>query len=179
MNRRAGWLALGLVACGDARLADEAAALCDGCDACAVDHPSVDGAQHVEGGVDYADLPPAGGDHDPCWTGWGVHAVDPGDEHWVHNLEHGGVVFLYRCPDGCPDEVVALEALVADLPPGTAILTPYEALPTAFAAVAWGHRLLTDCFDDRAMRGFYDLYVDQAPESVQSPPPGGCAPTTP
>lgn len=171
-------LVVGVVGCGDAKLRDRADELCLSCDAtCRVDHPRSDGAQHVSGGLDYDDVPPAGGDHDGCWAAWGVHATDPGDEHWVHNLEHGGVVFLYRCPEGCPDEVAALEAEVALRP--TTILAPYDALPTTYAAVAWEHRLLTDCFDLDAMIGFYDLFVDQAPESVAAGPSAGCMETTP
>lgn len=144
---------------------------CTSCGAC-TETRVVTSAQHVQGGVDYADVPPLGGSHDPCWTRFGVHEVEVADERWVHNLEHGAVVFLYHCPDGCEEERAALEFLATPRP--FALVMPYAELPTRFAAVAWGHRLLTDCFDEAALEAFYDRYVDQALESSTSPPPGGC-----
>jgi hypothetical protein len=142
---------------------------CTSCGAC-VESRAVTSAQHVAGGIDYADKPPFGGSHDPCWTRFGVHEREVADEHWVHNLEHGAVVFLYHCPDGCEDELAALEFLAATRP--FVLVMPYADLPTRFGAVAWGHRLLTECFDEGAFETFYELYSDQAPESSASP--GGC-----
>jgi hypothetical protein len=127
-------------------------------------------SSHVSGGVDYDDLPPTGGPHDPCWAEWGVHEEEVPDERWVHNLEHGGVVFLHNCPNGCPDAVDRMEKLVT----GQAILTPYAALPSRFAVVSWEHRLLMDCADTDAMQAFYDTHFDQAPESSTSAPGESC-----
>jgi hypothetical protein len=101
-----------------------------------------------------------------------VHESEVPDERWVHNLEHGAVVFLYHCPDGCPTEVLALEALAAARP--FALVMPYAALPERFAAVAWGHRLRSECFDQDAFQEFYDTYFNRAPESLTNPPPSGC-----
>lgn len=47
---------------------------------------------------------------------------------------------------------------------------PYASLPTRFAAVSWGRRLLTDCFDEAQMEAFYAEHVDNAPESITSNP---------
>lgn len=128
---------------------------------------------HVEGEVAYEDPPPMGGDHNACWAEWGVYTTELDDERWVHNMEHGGIVFLYRCPDGCDEEVALLTSLVQSYGP-TAILTPYEALPVNFAAVSWGHRLLSDCLDLDALRNFYTAHVDQGPESSTASPGEGC-----
>lgn len=172
-------LPLILAGCGATDLTEIEEILCGQCDAtCTYDEPAVTSASHIDGGLDYPDAPPAGGDHDPCWTTWGVHPTDPGDEHWVHNLEHGGVVYLYDCPDGCEADVAALEAMVADLPEGTVILAPYDGLKTQFAAVAWERRLQLDCLDTGALVEFYERFVDNAPESVTAGPPGGCMETT-
>ena len=132
----------------------------------------LDPAQHVTGTIPYADLPPAGGPHNPCWAAFGVHETPVPAERWVHNLEHGGVVFLYNCPEGCDTEVEQLQTLVDGTP--QALLTEYEGLPARFAVVAWGHRLVSDCFDSEAFLAFYADHVDQAPESITAGPPAGC-----
>ena len=164
-------LPLSLLACSPVPLEDpDAAILCDTCDeVCTLEQETPDSAQHITGGLDYADPPPFGGDHDPCWAPWGIHTTEIPDENWVHNLEHGGVVILHNC-GGC-SEVAELEAWVTSQPEGTVLISPYAALSTAFAAVSWGRRLMTDCGDVETMQAFYDLYVDQAPESVVAPPP--------
>jgi hypothetical protein len=129
-------------------------------------------ALHVVGDIVYPDPPPAGGNHNQCWGMWGVHERELADERFVHNLEHGGVVFLYRCPEGCGPEVAALGEFVRghDL----AIVTPYASLPTRFGAVAWGHRLLSDCFDRSAFERFYADHRDRGLESISAQPPSDC-----
>lgn len=155
------WWILVLIACGRDPCADD------------VERIPVDDSPHVPGGIDYDDAPPVGGPHDPCWADWGVHAEELPDERWVHNLEHGGIVFLYNCPDGCAADVAALEGLAAELGAFT-ILTPYAALPTRFGVVAWEHRLLLDDADLDAMRCFYLDHVDRAPESTVADPSESC-----
>ncbi len=34
----------------------------------------------------------------------------------MHNLEHGGVVFLYNCPLGCEDEIADLQSVMEARP---------------------------------------------------------------
>lgn len=129
-------------------------------------------AQHVEGDIDYGALPPAGGPHNGCWGDFGVHDEPFAPENWVHNLEHGAVVLLHDCPDGCDAELTALEGFVAER--SWAILTAYADMETRFAVVAWGYRLMSDELDLDAFADFYDAHADQAPESVPSGKPGGC-----
>jgi len=142
---------------------DASNGLCTSCGDCE-ESQRISSALHVAAPIDYADLPPLGGNHAPCWTRYGVHASEVLDERWVHNLEHGAVVFLYNCPEGCPDQLARLTELAASRP--FALVTPYAALPGQFAAVAWGHRLVSECFDEEVFRQFYESYVDKAPESI-------------
>ena len=146
----------------------------DGALACAPREQAVEvaSALHVAGDIVYPDPPPAGGNHNQCWGAWGVHERELADERFVHNLEHGGVVYLYRCPEGCADEVAWLSEFVRgrDL----ALVTPYAALPTRFGIVSWGHRLLSDCLDRATFERFYTEHRDQGLESVSAQPPADC-----
>lgn len=145
--------------------------LCTSCGACE-EQLSIAGAAHVEGDLRYPDPPPASGDHNPCWAKWGAHEEPVADENWVHNLEHGGVVFLYRCDSGCDEQVKMLAQFVEGHE--RALLTEYEDLPTKYAVVAWGVRLLSNCFDRGVFEDFYALHVGRGPESVTAGPPDHC-----
>lgn len=133
---------------------------------------AVTSARHTTAPIDYPDPPPAGGDHSPCWTNFGVHTTEVADENWVHNLEHGGVVFLYACPTGCAAEQSALEAMANGRP--FAVVTPYAEMTAKFAVVAWGHRLVSNVLDLDAFEAFYTSHVDRAPESSSYNPPVAC-----
>lgn len=187
------WLScvLGLLACSDASDPDasspdasapdagepqtdasfEEGDICASCGPCEQIVPAED-FNHRNEPIEYADVPPTGGDHSACWTTFGVHATEVPDERWVHNLEHGAVVFLHHCPDGCEAERTKLEGLARGRP--FSVVVPYAQLPTRFGVVAWGHRLLADCLDEEAFTQFYDAHVNQARESSTSGPPSSC-----
>jgi hypothetical protein len=122
--------------------------------------------------IDYPDPPPTSGNHDPCWAPWGVHREEWPARNWVHNLEHGGVVFLHNCPDRCTTELEAFTNLARQKQ--RTLVTPYAALPKRFAVVAWGHRLVSDCLDLAAFSEFYDAHFDHGRESIGSGPPANC-----
>lgn len=145
--------------------------VCTSCGACE-ERFAIEGAVHEAGDLDYDQVPPVGGNHNPYWANWGVHAEPVPDQCFVHNMEHGGVIFLHDCPDGCAAEVAELEAFVGDH--ALALLTPYDGLPARFALTAWGRRLVSDCFDMAAFTQFYLAYSDMAPESVAGNPPREC-----
>lgn len=130
-----------------------------------------EGTQHIAASIplDYTDAPPSGGNHDPCWAAWGVHSEAVPARNFVHNLEHGGVVLLHDCD--C--DVSALEGLASTLG-GNVLVTPYPGLGKPFGALAWGHRLLLDCYDASALSAFYADHQNQAPERTAAPPPGSC-----
>lgn len=166
--------AVALDASADGNVHEDAAVVASdaGCTVPAEEAVEVMSALHVVGDIVYPDPPPAGGNHNACWGTWGVHESELADERFVHNLEHGGVVFLHNCSEGCPDEVNALTQIVRTRP--LTIVTPYAALPTRFGIVAWGQRLLSDCFDRDAFESFYFAHRDQGPESVSAEPAASC-----
>jgi hypothetical protein len=146
---------------------------CTSCGGCAEVLP-VTTAMHVVGRVDYPDTPPASGEHNGrCWSDWGVEESEVPPERWVHNLEHGGVVFLHHCPDGCDEDLATLRELVTGR--RFTLMTSYAQLPTRFAVISWGVRMLSDCLDRQAFEAFYDTHVNRAPESIDAPPAAICA----
>jgi len=96
---------------------------------------------------------------------WGSYTAEIPDEALVHNLEHGGIGLHYNCPSGCP-EIVA--QLVDMAPTGFSqfVISPYSNMESKIAVTAWQRILHLDEFDENAIRGFIDAYLDAAPESV-------------
>ncbi|HEX3596273.1 MAG TPA: DUF3105 domain-containing protein [Polyangiaceae bacterium] len=164
-------------ACSSSRPTPKGGTVCDSCGACE-ESRAVTSANHVLGTIDYPDPPPTGGDHNPCWATWGVHDDVVKPENWVHNLEHGGMVFLYRSraelngagttPGADGGTLADIDALVQQLP--RTLSTEYAALPRTFAVVAWGHRLVSDCVDLAAAHAFYDEHFNQGPEDIPDDP---------
>jgi hypothetical protein len=149
------------------------AGLCGSCGGCEEKQPTQAGI-HTTDPIDYPDPPPTSGPHNPCWARWGVYDTAVAAERWVHNLEHGGVVFLYNCPQGCPADVDTLKQLISTH--RRTVLTAYDKLPKRFAVVSWGHRLVTDCVDEAAFNAFYAANFDHGAESNDSQPDVSCPP---
>ena len=96
---------------------------------------------------------------------WGNYNTEISDEALVHNLEHGGIGLHYNCPSGCAD----LEAqLIGMAPTGFSqfVISPYSNMERKIAVTAWRRILFLDEFDQAAIRGFINAYLDHAPESV-------------
>ena len=94
--------------------------------------------------VPYNSDPPTSGPHLPYIAPWGVHNVPIVRELQVHNLEDGGVVIQYNCPNGCADLVTQLEAVVKGYD-RQVLLAPYPGMKTRIALTAWTR---LDAFDD-------------------------------
>jgi hypothetical protein len=139
-----------------------------------VDSPAYEGNMHVvePTPVSYQANPPASGPHWPQWQEpWGPYPSELPRERWVHNLEHGGIVLLYNCPNGCPDVVTQLGVLRDATPPDQyneqrIIITPDSVMPHQVAAAAWLWRWQGDAVDMQALRCFIDARYDRAPESI-------------
>ena len=59
---------------------------------------------HTEDDVDYEQVPPVGGMHDPVWLDCGAYDAPVRDENAVHDLEHGSIWITYQ-PDLGADDV--------------------------------------------------------------------------
>jgi len=118
---------------------------------CHVSYVPFEGGNHVPEGtvIDYVANPPASGPHYPVWARYEDFSVVIPRGYWVHNLEHGAIVIVYR-PDAPADVVAALHAAYRAIPIdpecGTntrSLMTPDPLLDTPFAVVARGH--VMDC----------------------------------
>lgn len=105
----------------------------------------------------YSTFPPTSGPHLGSLARWGVHDVPIADELQVHNLEDGGVLVQYNCPEGCPDLVAQLEGIVDHFDEGV-ILAPYPAMETRIALTAWQRIDRLEAFDGERIEQFIRAY---------------------
>lgn len=112
--------------------------------------------------------PPQSGTHCGDWErDWGVHTDVVPRATWVHNLEHGGIVLLYNCPEPCDAEVAVLGEVVAERPTMRILVTPDPGLDAPrFAAVAWTWIYETDAPDKETLLCFVDQHENHAPEDI-------------
>lgn len=127
-----------------------------------------EGAMHVVVGSnpEWNNNPPHSGPHYPTAAPWGDYAtLERG--HWVHSLEHGGIVLLHDCPQGCADELAQLRS-VRSLRPEARIIMTHDPLLEAsrFAAVAWTWVYEFDTVDLDALTCFIDQHEGNAPEDI-------------
>jgi hypothetical protein len=124
--------------------------------------------------VAYGSVPPTSGPHYPYWAAFKTYSAPIPAGYWVHSLEHGAVVILYNCPNGCDAELAALDAYLAAIPadplcvPPLAhryLVVPDPTLPFTFAAAAWGNGLTSSCFDLPALGAFISAHYAMAPEN--------------
>lgn len=110
---------------------------------------------HVQGTVDYAQTPPAGGPHNQYWLNCGVYSEPQQNENAVHSLEHGAVWVTY---DAAQISGADLDALRAQMPSTYTLLTPYEGLPSPIVLSAWNAQLQIDSPSDPRIGEFFEEY---------------------
>jgi hypothetical protein len=115
----------------------------------------------------YNSDPPTSGDHWPNTGPWGISNNELDDELLVHNLEHGGIIVEYNCPEGCQDIVDQLTAIVSPYPVKL-ILAPRDNMEHTIAVTAWTRLLTMDAVDAAQIQAFIDAYIDKGPEKIQS-----------
>ena len=159
------------------------------------------GHNHVDPGtrVTYTNCPPASGKH---YIGSGVGPIPaklygPDDvtipQGWVHNLEHGALVLLYKCPGPACDaagqaELKALQARwpnspICKFPPNAVspVITRFDDMPWPYAALVWDVVLPMSTLDEAAMFKFYaergERFNVQEPQCPAPTPTPGPTPT--
>src|SRR5687768_15205991 len=156
------------------------------------------GAGHGTTGskVKYPYCPPASGKH---YNGAGVGPIQarvygPDDtvipNGWVHNLEHGGLVVVYK---GAQVDEAALRALFDAMPlspvcgfePGgqspSPVIARFDDMAWPFAAIVWGRVLPLQTLDQGAILDFYQTFGERTnpeelcPGARESAAPSGAA----
>jgi hypothetical protein len=154
------------------------------------------GRRHAETGekVTYTYCPPASGPHynqsavgpiNPRPYGPSDRAIPQG---WIHNLEHGALVVLYRGLEGDPGPSPEAQATLQDLfdnfppspvcgiQPGTSqgpVIARFDDMPTPYAAMVWGRVLPLNELDTAQILEFWQIWGERTnPEAL-------CAPASP
>jgi hypothetical protein len=115
---------------------------------------------HKDGPLEYDQLPPVGGDHNPRWLACDVYEEPVPDEFAVHSLEHGAV-WLTHAPDLAEDAVAQLAEL-AERNREYVLVSPYEGLDSRIVAVAWGYSMEASDADDPRLAEFVDAFAGGA-----------------
>lgn len=126
--------------------------------------------------IEYSFCPPTSGNHYNQPRAPIRAAVYPKTEEqipglWIHNLEHGYIVALYRCPSptDCPTdaEMAQMQAFFDQSPvsanaacPKKVIVARFDSMTTKFALLAWGRAYLTDTFDLDTALTFAQQWMD-------------------
>ena len=109
------------------------------------------------GSTIYNSTPPTSGPHLGNLASWGVHSQPIPNEQQIHNLEDGGVVIQYNCPDGCEDLVAQLSAIVKKYEEQV-VLAPYPGMDSRIALTAWTRIDKFDDFDAQRIERFIKAY---------------------
>ena len=119
--------------------------------------------QHTEGSVDYAQSPPAGGEHNPIWQNCGFYEEPVRNENAVHSLEHGAVWITYL-PDLPQDEIERVRDLAQS--DSYVLASPYADQSSPIVASAWGKQLSLESAEDSDLERFVNAY-SQGPQTPE------------
>jgi uncharacterized protein DUF3105 len=163
MRRRSALLAALVVACTIASAHAQGRQLPD------------EGQQHIpssQSGTYRSAYPPASGQHwGNTWADWKMYDEPLPPEVFVHNLEHGGIVLLYRCDTPCPQLVTQLRALHRTFPNDKhgkvkLAIAPDRKITSPIVILAWTWIDELPAFDRERLLRFYRAHVDRGPEDV-------------
>lgn len=119
------------------------------------------GNQHIPQSLDtyvYNSRPPTSGPHAQNIAQWGIHTEPIPEYLQVHNLEDGGVIIHYNCPEGCPEIVGELTDIVRDNGTEQLVLEPYPDMDSRIAVTAWTKMLTMEEVDRDRIEEFIEKY---------------------
>ncbi|MDB5103550.1 MAG: Xanthine/uracil/thiamine/ascorbate permease family protein [Fibrobacteres bacterium] len=126
----------------------------------------------------FSHYPPTSGNHfGSDWAKYGTHRLVLNPGYYVHNEEHGAVVFLINChtEGDCEADFASLQRIADAFPQdplcGAAIkhrivIAGDTVMAKRFAAIAWGWSLTSDCLDSLAFSGFLKAHYAHSPENT-------------
>ena len=119
--------------------------------------------QHVSGTVNYPQVPPVGGSHNPVWQNCGIYTQPIANENAVHSMEHGAVWITYQ-PSLSAQDVSQLTTLASGH--SYVLLSPYPGLPSPVVISAWGVQLKVTSASDPRLAQFLKYY-EQGPQTQE------------
>ena len=127
---------------------------------------------------------PASGNHWGAWAMWGQDYAKPVKKGFLlHNLEHGGLVFSYKCASAtesaaCRDAHDKLLALAESLGERRVLITPDPTQPEMFGVRGWRWAYTSACLDPASARSFAATRFNRGREDIDADPPIPYDPTT-
>jgi len=127
---------------------------------------------------------PASGNHWGAWAPWNSIYDKPMKRGFMlHNLEHGGVVFSYKCNGpsesaACLDAKNQLIGIAQAIGGPRVILTPDPTQPEMFAIRGWRWAYSSSCLDPASALQFAQSRYRQGREDTDADPPIPFDPST-
>ena len=123
------------------------------------------GNSHTNDPVQYTEVPPVGGSHNPVWQNCGYYAAPIHNENGVHSLEHGAVWITYS-PDLPQDQIDKLKGIAQGQ--DYVLVSPYPGLDSPVVATTWNHQIKLDGASDPDLMRF----IKQYKQGKDTPEPG-------
>lgn len=127
------------------------------------------GRDHIDPGGShppYNSSPPTSGwhyDYPHAPSAWGIKDEPLAPEVFIHNMEHGGIILHYNCPeDDCEVEVEQMKDIIRNARTDETILMPNPDMESRFALTAWNWLLEMDVYDDDLARDFVRNHLNSA-----------------
>jgi hypothetical protein len=133
---------------------------------CVLQSPKIEGREHTLKPVHYKSQPPTSGPHNPVPAHDAAYLKSPGNEHLVHALEHGRVIYWFKSTT--PAAVRGALKKLYDEDNKLVILAPNPSpMPYAVAASSWGKLIGCPKYNEKvpdALRAFRDANRLKGPE---------------
>ena len=117
--------------------------------------------QHISGDIEYIQMPPPGGAHNPEWLTCGIYEEPVRPENVIHSMEHGAVWIAYQ-PELSQGQVDVLRQLVRQEQSRRGepliVLAPLPELETPIVATAWRAQLKVENPADERLQAFVDRF---------------------
>lgn len=123
-------------------------------------------ASHIAAGASheaYDSNPPTSGPHYAQPADWGVYDKELPDEQLVHNLEHGGIWISYQ---GIDESTKSNLKNLANMYPGSVILTPRAKDDSKIALASWGRLMTLNEFNTDTVASFIKANKNRSPEPL-------------
>lgn len=120
---------------------------------------------HIDGDIDYEELLPPGGPHNPIWQNCGFYDGIIRTENAIHSLEHGAVWLTYRS-DIPEDDLASLRNFGEDRNKVLVSEQPLQDSP--IVATAWGYQYEAQSAGEEGLLRF----IAELEGSPDAPEPG-------